>query len=138
MTICSIVLRCKYYFIMYLDQYLRKSWFLVSKIFVQKITPAPQKTKVMASICKIFKSNIFYRMHRMSGFHKNTQLRALFMHVSQCRLSKSRQTDYGLGRSPSYAMIVVRSSLIVPTLYLKPSGNTSNRVSMILMLQIYQ
>ena len=28
---------------MYFDQYLRKSWFLVSKFFVKKITPAPKK-----------------------------------------------------------------------------------------------
>ena len=54
----------------------------------------------MASIYKIFNSNLFCCVHKMSGFHNNTQFQALLMHVCQCRLSKSRQTEYRNGRSP--------------------------------------
>ena len=46
--------------------------FGIKKIFVKKKMHLPQKTNVMASISKIFKSNLFYCVHRMSGFHKNT------------------------------------------------------------------
>ena len=57
MTFCQhcFTLQILFYQCMCFDQYLRKSWFLVSKCFCQKITPAPQKTNVVVSICKIVK-----------------------------------------------------------------------------------
>ena len=39
-------------------------------IFLSKNYPCPPKTNVVARICKIFKSNLFCCMHRMSGFHR--------------------------------------------------------------------
>ena len=58
-TICSIVLRCKYYFTMYFDQYLKKSWFLISKCFVQKINPAPQKVTLWRVYVKFSNQTYF-------------------------------------------------------------------------------